>query len=175
MGKKFPTSSVALLSSAREISCTSVLALRLLMISVPGAVGDDVDPVSLTIGEKGLPAYRAGLDRGVSGNRGPNGESSSRSMVMRSWHDRGTGDGSSTLEGLLMEGIVTRRGEVSDEGGTVSVSGSVLVLTDFGATTGCDGRIAKAPSDCWELWSPWSCTAVTVAVAVELDLFLMLR
>ncbi|KAI5999182.1 hypothetical protein EDD15DRAFT_2401367 [Pisolithus albus] len=87
---------------------TSVLALLLLMISVPGTVGDGADPISLTIGEKGLPAYRAGLDRGVSGNRGPNGESSSRSMVMRSWHDHGTGDG---FEGLLMEGIVTRRGE----------------------------------------------------------------
>lgn len=153
MGKKFPTSSV-LLSSAREISCTSVLALRPLMISVPGTVGDDADPVSLTIGEKGLPAYRAGLDRGVSGNRGPNGESSSRSMIMRSEHDRGTGDGSSTLEGLLMEGIVTRRGEVSDESGTVSVSGSVLLLTDFGDAAGCNGSIAKGPWDCWEVWSP---------------------
>lgn len=84
--------SVVPFSSAREISCTSVLPLRpkeeplenggALAISMPGAVGDDADPGNLTIGEKGLPAYRAGLDRGVSGRSGPNGESSSRSTVV---------------------------------------------------------------------------------------------
>lgn len=74
-----------------------------------------------------------------------------------------------------MEGIVIRRGEVSDEGGTVSVSGSVVLSGDLGNTRGGDGGIVKCLWDGWEVWGSRSCTAMAVAVVVELDLFLMFR
>ena len=46
---------------------------------------EDADPITLTIGENGRAPYRPGLERGVSGRRGPNGESSSRSTA-GVWH-----------------------------------------------------------------------------------------
>lgn len=68
-----------------------------------------------------------------------------------------------------------RRGEVSDDGGRVSVSGSVVSSGDFGnTTTEGDKDVAKV-SVRWEAWSSCPCMAVAVMVVVEPDLFLMLR